>query len=96
MGQSAQWWTWVIVYAVLMNIAAYIAMAADKAFAKSKKRRIPEKTLFTIAFFGGALGMLAGMKNYRHKTKHTSFRLLIPVFLLVHCALLAWIWRSME
>lgn len=81
-------WFWISAYAVVINSLAYTAMAADKSSAKKGKRRIPEKRLFTIALLGGALGMFIGMQRLRHKTKHLSFRLLLPLFILGHMVLL--------
>lgn len=59
-------------------------MKWDKEFAKTKKRRISEKTLFTFALFMGAAGIWAGMYKFRHKTKHMSFVILVPVCLILN------------
>ncbi|WP_311594642.1 DUF1294 domain-containing protein [Priestia endophytica] len=45
-----------------------------------------EKTLFLIALLGGALGGIIGMYTYRHKTKHLSFKVGFPLFMLLHIA----------
>lgn len=67
---------------ITLNLVAFVLMARDKQLAKKKKFRIPEKTFFLIAFFGGSLGVWAGMQAFRHKTKHTSFRIGIPLILI--------------
>ncbi len=72
---------------LLMSLLSFILMGADKSFARNKRRRISEKTLFLTAFFGGSLGGILGMRVFRHKTKHLSFCILFPLFFLLHIAL---------
>ena len=43
---------------------------------------------FLSAILGGSVGSLVGMSLFRHKTKHWSFRIGMPVILLVQVALL--------
>ena len=81
-----------LLYYLFMSIAAFLAMKRDKESAKIPgERRIPERTLLLLSFFGGAAGSLLAMKNYRHKTLHNRFRYGIPVMLLGHIALLGWL-----
>ena len=64
-------------------------MGMDKRFSKIQgKRRIPEKTLLTIAFIGGALGSYVGMKFFHHKTLHNRFRYGIPAMIIIHLLIL--------
>lgn len=58
-------------------------MLADKIKAKKNRWRIPEATLFLVAAIGGSVGSLLGMHLFRHKTKHLSFTVGIPVILAV-------------
>ena len=62
-------------------------MLADKYKARKKLWRIPEATLFSTAVIGGSLGILIGMYCARHKTKHLSFNLGIPVILAIQLVL---------
>lgn len=48
-------------------------MGYDKFLARKQKRRIPENTLFFLAFIGGTIGLLTAMLIFRHKTAKTSF-----------------------
>jgi len=74
---------------------AFIAMYADKRKARNGLWRIPEATLFALAFLGGALGATLGMYAFRHKTKHWYFRWGLPLILLSQMILLGWFaWRS--
>ena len=71
-------------YLAIINIIAFFMYGLDKAKAKLDKWRIPESTLLGVAFIGGSLGALFGMQLFRHKTKHMKFKILIPVFLILH------------
>lgn len=73
----------VILYLVVMNLIALGSMAADKSRAVHHKWRIPEKTLFLFAILGGSVGSIAGMQFFRHKTRHASFVIGMPVILLI-------------
>ena len=72
-----------IIYLLLINAVGFGVMLYDKYLAKNNLWRIPEKTLFGIAAFGGSIGCLAGMYTVRHKTKHLQFTIGIPVILAV-------------
>ena len=82
---------WLGVYLIVMNLVGVVIMGIDKAKAKKGAWRIPEKTLFLVSLLGGSLGTLAGMYLFRHKTKHTSFVIGMPVILAVHIALVLWL-----
>ena len=87
-----------IVFAALLlvNIVAFAAYGIDKRKAQKGKWRIPESTLLLLAFFGGAIGALLGMRVFRHKTKHWKFKILVPLFLVLQLALAGWlIYRGM-
>jgi len=58
---------------VLIGLAAFWLYANDKMRAKNELWRIPEAWLLAIGFFGGAIGALAAMYVFRHKTKHWYF-----------------------
>lgn len=72
------------------NLLAFILMGADKRRARKGTRRIPEKTLFLAAFFGG-IGGTAGMFLFHHKTKHWYFRIGFPVLAAVQVIALLWL-----
>lgn len=69
------------IYLVVINILAFILCGADKLKAKNGWWRVPERTLFITSAIGGSVGMLLGMKLFRHKTKHRSFTIGIPSIL---------------
>ena len=73
----------VLIYMVFMSVVGFCAMGIDKAKAKADAWRIPEKTLFGIAFFGGGAGVWLGMELFRHKTKHWYFKYGVPAITLL-------------
>lgn len=81
-----------LVYLLIINAVTFLVYAADKRKAKNGKLRVPEKTLFLLAGIGGSIGALLGMQVLRHKTKHMSFVIGIPLILIVQILLAAGIW----
>ena len=79
------------IYLLLMNLALFLTMGADKLRAKRRRRRVPEATLFLLALLGGSVGGILGMYIFRHKTKHWSFRLGFPLILALQIALVFWL-----
>lgn len=77
-----------LVYSVVMNILSFSLMGIDKYKAITNKWRISEYTLFGISLLGGSLGTLFGMIAFHHKTKKNSFRILIPIFLIINILLI--------
>ncbi|GGG79857.1 DUF1294 domain-containing protein [Paenibacillus radicis (ex Gao et al. 2016)] len=73
---------WLWNYLIVVNVVAFALMGADKHAARNKKRRVPEKRLFGFAAIGGAAGAWIGMQVFRHKTKHRSFVVGIPLLIL--------------
>jgi uncharacterized membrane protein YsdA (DUF1294 family) len=68
---------------MLVNLAGFSIMGIDKKKAKKNEYRIPEKTLFMWAIVGGSIGSIIGMYFFRHKTRHLSFQIGMPLILLV-------------
>ena len=63
----------VLAYVIVVSLVLFILMYTDKQKAIKQQWRISEKTLFTLAIFGGAIGGVLGMYIFRHKTKHNRF-----------------------
>lgn len=92
-------WGLLALWLVGINLAAFLVFGLDKWKAKRKERRpatrrVPEKTLFLLALLGGGAGALLGMRVWRHKTLHRSFRLGIPLILALQIIipLGLWVW----
>lgn len=76
-----------IVYLLILNITGFVLMGADKKKARTQAWRIPEATLFLVAFLGGSLGSIVGMRYFRHKTKHWYFVWGMPLILILQIVL---------
>ncbi|MBR1862725.1 MAG: DUF1294 domain-containing protein [Ruminococcus sp.] len=68
-----------------VNTAVFVLYGIDKSKAKSKKWRVPEKTLLWAAVLG-PIGALAGMRVFRHKTKKPVFFITVPLIFLAEAA----------
>ena len=62
-----------LAYMVVMSVILLVFMGMGKSRAKKQEWRIAERTLFTLAICGGAVGGVLGMYLFRHKTRHNSF-----------------------
>ena len=72
----------------IMDIVAFAAYGMDKRKAKKNAWRTSEKTLLLLAACFGGIGAVLGMKVFRHKTQHTSFRIIVPLCALIQIAVL--------
>ena len=79
--------TVLLIWVLAWTLIAFILMGVDKWKAVHESWRIPEKTFFLSAILGGSVGSLAGMYLFRHKTKHLSFTVGMPLILAVQVAL---------
>lgn len=61
-------------YLLAASTAAFALFAWDKRGAAAGRRRIPERTLLTLAAIGGTPGAIAGQRLLRHKTRKEPFR----------------------
>ena len=76
-----------LIYLLTINALGCLLMLIDKVKAKKNRWRIPEATLFLVAAIGGSIGSLIGMYLFRHKTKHFSFILGMPLILAAQIVL---------
>ena len=70
-------------YLLLINAVGLGLMLIDKGRAVKNLWRIPEKTLLSLALLGGSLGVLLGMRLFRHKTKKPLFSIGVPVIFAI-------------
>ena len=73
----------VLIYLATVNLIAFYLMGKDKKRARTRGSRIPEKTLFLWAILGGSLGSVVGMQHFRHKTRHMSFKVGMPLIMIL-------------
>ena len=72
----------------IMSVITFFLYGADKRKAKKGKWRISEKTLLLCALCMGGPGAFAGMRFFRHKTKHLHFKILVPLFCIINIAVI--------
>ena len=77
----------ILLYLLIINAIGFVLMLVDKHKARKNLWRIPEATLMTAAALGGSIGCLLGMYTVRHKTRHLTFTLGIPLILAAQSAL---------
>lgn len=71
-----------IIYGIINGITFFV-YGIDKLKAVGNKYRIPERTLLILAVVGPIGGML-GMYGFRHKTRKPKFKILVPLFVVIH------------
>lgn len=77
----------ILIYLLFINIKALVMFGADKSSAKRKQKRISEKKLFKVCFFGGATGGIIGMNLFHHKTLKKKFSVGIPILFVLQLVL---------
>ncbi|MDR0183045.1 DUF1294 domain-containing protein [Lysobacter arvi] len=78
-----------------LNVVTVLVYAYDKAIAGGgRRRRVPERTLLTLALLGGSPGALLAMGLLRHKTAKASFRRAMMAIVLLQIAALAFFYVS--
>ena len=70
-------------YLLIITIIGFSVMGVDKKKARMHQYRIPEKTLFAVALFGGSFGCILGMYTFHHKTKHPKFVIGMPIIFII-------------
>ena len=78
----------IVIYLIIINLAAFLAMFIDKKKAENNKWRIKESTLLVLALLGGSIGEFIGMYVFRHKTKKPKFVIGIPVIIILQILLI--------
>ena len=78
-------------YLAVINAVGFGIFGYDKWCAVHRQWRVPEKTLIAAALLGGSVGAYAGMKVFRHKTRHRYFRFGFPLLLALQSAGMLWL-----
>ncbi len=83
-------WLILFAYIALISLCSIVVCIYDKKISKRNnvKLRIPEKSLFIWSALGGSVAMYITMHLIRHKTKHVSFMVGIPVIIILQAALI--------
>ncbi|MGE7600932.1 DUF1294 domain-containing protein [Peribacillus sp. NPDC097675] len=79
---------WIVpAYIIIASIISFSLMGIDKKRARKGEYRISEKTLWTWAIIGGGTGAFIGMRHFRHKTKHFTFKWGLPALMAIQILL---------
>jgi uncharacterized membrane protein YsdA (DUF1294 family) len=70
-------------YLIIINLIAFVLYGVDKKRSILNKYRISESVLLWMARLGGGIGCWLGIKMFKHKTKHTKFRIVVPLWIIV-------------
>lgn len=84
----------VLLYALVINVLAFVLFGIDKRRAVYHRWRIPESTLIAVAVLGGCIGSYFGMRVFHHKTKKPLFRYGILVIILLWVIVLYLLWKT--
>ncbi|WP_342598582.1 DUF1294 domain-containing protein [Psychrobacillus sp. FSL H8-0483] len=84
----------ILIFILIMSIIAFFVMGYDKSQAKKKGQRVSERTLWMLALVGGGIGAYLGMQLFRHKTKHTNFRVGFLMLLIAYIFLVFWLLKT--
>lgn len=85
---------YLLIYVVIINILTYGVFGWDKYKAKKGAWRISEKSLLILCAVGGASGGLIAMNAFKHKRKKILFKVLVPLFLIIHVFIAGFISRG--
>jgi len=77
---------------IIWNLVGFTLIMLDKRRAIRDEWRIREHTFFLWALAFGTTGILLGMYVFRHKTRHWSFVVGMPVIWIFNlvCGYLVW------
>ena len=83
-------WLIFFAYVAVVSLCSVVVCIYDKKISKRNnvKLRIPEKSLFIWSAIGGSVAMYITMQLMRHKTKHVSFMVGIPVIFVLQVAVI--------
>ena len=79
------------IYLMFINLITFIIFMIDKFKSINKKWRIKESTLINLCIVGGSIGGFVSMYLFRHKTKHSSFYIGIPLIIIIQIILLIYL-----
>lgn len=70
----AEFIPWASAYYLALSLVTFLGFGVDKLSARIGGRRLSERRLLQMSFFGGFIGAYAASALFRHKTQKRSFR----------------------
>ena len=83
---------WVVAWLIATCSTAVLITMWDKNRARRHDWRVPENTLWLVALLGGSVAMYVTMLCIRHKTRHLTFMLGLPILILAQVGFLLFVW----
>jgi uncharacterized membrane protein YsdA (DUF1294 family) len=80
-----------LVWLMAATLITFALYGYDKTQAKRGGGRVPEIVLHGAALAGGFVGAWAGMYLFRHKTLHTSFKIVLALAAVLWFVLISFI-----
>ncbi len=79
---SLPWPPFLFYFLAFINVVTFFYFGFDKIQSQREgRRRASERSLWVLSLLGGSPGALLAMKFFRHKTKKTSFQLVLTLIL---------------
>jgi uncharacterized membrane protein YsdA (DUF1294 family) len=75
------------------SVATFALYGFDKRRSGTGAGRVPELVLHGLSLAGGFPGGWAGRRVFHHKTRHTSFLVVLICATLLHAAFAWWLYR---
>ena len=85
---------WAVAWLLAAGIAAVCVTAWDKHRARRRLWRVSESVLWLISVLGGSVMMYVTMLFIRHKTRHMSFMIGLPLLMLAQIGFLFFLWHE--
>jgi uncharacterized membrane protein YsdA (DUF1294 family) len=83
--------TAIYILLAILNVTGFLICVFDKHRARKGKWRVSERTIFGIAFLGGSVGVYSALLLFRHKTRHYTFMLGIPLIFIIQVFITVWL-----
>lgn len=84
----------IIGYYILINFLTLYLFAKDKKRYNAGVYRVPEATMVLTSLLGGCFAAFLVTKiGHHNKSKRFKFKVLVPLFVLIHIALLIYIFK---
>ena len=76
-----------VAFLILINLVSLLVFAWDKHCARRGGWRVKERTLLLLAALGGSIGIVAGQKMLRHKTRKQPFKARLAAIVIIQIVL---------
>lgn len=89
----SEYYVYIILLLFIWNLLTFFLMGLDKFKSRNGYWRVRESSLLLCAFFMGGLGCWLGSFVFRHKSRKTKFRILLPLAWIFNLAVICFfIW----